>query len=173
VADVLVLNRATMEELLPLETVLPMIGRAFKAFAAGRTKAYPVVREEIAEHRGIFGIKSGYLMDEEVGRSWTATTSRPCGRRPGHWRPACWRPKKLAWPQCWAAVPRGPARLMRPEDIHATLGEILAGHSPGRTRADEITLFDATGLAFQDLVSGQLAVELAGERGVGTRVTIS
>ena len=63
--------------------------------------------------------------------------------------------------------------LMGSEDIHATLGEILAGASPGRTRDDEITLFDATGLAFQDLVSGHLAVELAQERGIGTRITIS
>ena len=28
----------------------------------------------------------------------------------------------------------------------------------GRTRADEITLFDATGLAFQDLVAGSIAM---------------
>ena len=28
--------------------------------------AYPVVRENVKHHRGIFGIKFGYLMDEEV-----------------------------------------------------------------------------------------------------------
>jgi ornithine cyclodeaminase len=63
--------------------------------------------------------------------------------------------------------------LLRVEQIHATLGEILAGRKPGRTRADETTLFDATGLGFQDLVSGHLAVRLAEERGLGIRVQLS
>lgn len=36
--------------------------------------------------------------------------------------------------------------------IHAELGEIAAGRAPGRTSADEITLFDATGVTFEDLV---------------------
>ena len=51
--------------------------------------------------------------------------------------------------------------LFRADDIHATLGEILAGQKNGRTSDDEITLLDATGLAFQDLVAGALAVKLA------------
>ena len=63
--------------------------------------------------------------------------------------------------------------LFRAEDIHATLGEILAGRKNGRTSDDEITLFDATGLAFQDLVAGDLAVKLAAENGVGTRVSLN
>jgi ornithine cyclodeaminase/alanine dehydrogenase-like protein (mu-crystallin family) len=63
--------------------------------------------------------------------------------------------------------------LIQREDIHATLGEILAGQKPGRTREDEVTLFDATGLAFQDLIAGYLATRLAGERGLGQRVKIS
>ena len=65
-ADVLILNREEMESLLTLEAVVPVIEKAFVAFADGRTVAYPVVREEVRAHRGIFGIKSGYLMDEEV-----------------------------------------------------------------------------------------------------------
>jgi ornithine cyclodeaminase/alanine dehydrogenase-like protein (mu-crystallin family) len=62
--------------------------------------------------------------------------------------------------------------ILSPEDIHATLGEILAGRKCGRTRPEEITLFDATGLAFQDLIAGYLAVKLAEERGLGTRVPL-
>ena len=54
-----------------------------------------------------------------------------------------------------------------------TLGEVLAGRRPGRTRSDEITLFDATGLAFQDLTAGTLAVRIARERGLGRSVTIA
>ena len=62
--------------------------------------------------------------------------------------------------------------LFHADDIHATLGEILAGRKKGRTSDEEITLFDATGLAFQDLVAGALAVKLAAEQGVGTRVSL-
>jgi len=63
--------------------------------------------------------------------------------------------------------------LLRPDQIHATRGEILAGRKAGRSRADEVTLFDATGLGFQDLVSGHLAVRLAEQRRLGLRVRLS
>ena len=65
-ADVLILNRAEMESILTLEAIVPVIERAFVAFTDERTVAYPVVREFVENHRGVFGIKSGYLIDEEV-----------------------------------------------------------------------------------------------------------
>jgi alanine dehydrogenase len=37
------------------------------------------------------------------------------------------------------------------KDVHALLGDIVAGKKRGRTSAKEITLFDATGLAIQDI----------------------
>jgi alanine dehydrogenase len=37
------------------------------------------------------------------------------------------------------------------KDIHAELGEIVAGKKKGRTSDNEITLFDSTGLAIQDV----------------------
>ncbi len=40
-----------------------------------------------------------------------------------------------------------------PEAIHAELGEVIAGVKPGRTRADQITIFGTVGLAFQDLAA--------------------
>ena len=39
----------------------------------------------------------------------------------------------------------------RPQSIHATLGEILAGRRSGRRSAREITVFDSTGLAIHDV----------------------
>jgi alanine dehydrogenase len=45
------------------------------------------------------------------------------------------------------AVERG---LLSRDDV-TTLGEVLTGGAPGRTSADEITAFDSTGLAIQDL----------------------
>ena len=43
------------------------------------------------------------------------------------------------------------------------LGRVLAGDAPGRMSDDEITLFDSTGLAIQDLAVAKAALALAGE----------
>ncbi|HEY8870462.1 MAG TPA: hypothetical protein VIM30_13880 [Candidatus Limnocylindrales bacterium] len=54
----------------------------------------------------------------------------------------------------------------------ATIGEVIAGTAGGRMSADEITLFDATGIALQDLAVAALAERLATEAGVGLRVEL-
>jgi len=41
-------------------------------------------------------------------------------------------------------------------DIYADIGELVAGKKPGRQSADEITVFDSTGLAIQDLACAAL-----------------
>jgi len=53
------------------------------------------------------------------------------------------------------------------DKIHGTLGEVVAGLKPGR-RSTEITLFDSTGLAIQDLALARAAYEEARRRGLGT-----
>ena len=45
-------------------------------------------------------------------------------------------------------------RLIRKRDIHAELGEIVARTKHGRSSGEEITLFDSTGLAIQDVSCG-------------------
>lgn len=40
--------------------------------------------------------------------------------------------------------------IIRREDIHAELGEILLGTKSGRETEDEITIFDSTGMSIQD-----------------------
>lgn len=55
-------------------------------------------------------------------------------------------------------------------DIAGELGQALAGMIPGRTNDHETTIFDATGLALLDLVTGKVAIDLALEKGIGTRV---
>jgi ornithine cyclodeaminase/alanine dehydrogenase-like protein (mu-crystallin family) len=62
--------------------------------------------------------------------------------------------------------------FVRVHGIHAQLGEILSGNKKGRENDDEITLFDATGIAFQDLVTAGLAFALAKEIGTGTWVEL-
>ena len=52
------------------------------------------------------------------------------------------------------------------------LGQVLTGAHPGRRAADEITLFDGTGVGLQDLAVAAVAVARARERGMGTEVEV-
>lgn len=45
------------------------------------------------------------------------------------------------------------------------LGAVLARDAPGRESADQVTLFDSTGLAIQDLAAAEMVYERA--RAVG------
>ncbi|MCW5746942.1 MAG: ornithine cyclodeaminase family protein [Alphaproteobacteria bacterium] len=56
------------------------------------------------------------------------------------------------------------------EAIHAELGEVLAGHKPGRTDGRELTIFGSVGLAFQDLAAGWLVYRRARAEGLGRTV---
>jgi ornithine cyclodeaminase len=47
------------------------------------------------------------------------------------------------------------------------VGEVFVGRVPGRTRPDEITLFESLGLAVEDLASAHALLELARKDGVG------
>ncbi len=325
--QVLILSRADLQELLTLDVMVPAIEKAFVAFANGRALTYPVVREQVEGHRGIFGIKSGYLLDEQVlglkaGGFWLDNAAKGLTAHQSTtilFDPASGVPtavmdgnhittvrtsavgavaaRTLARPDSSVAAVLGcgvqgtaqaealchvlPIREIRTFDTSAancrafaarlgaragvnvveapdarvavtgadvvvtavggrqpvllsewvgagthvnafgtdtkgkievqtslfaratlivddgvqastlgetqaavaaglipadgpwtTLGEVLAGRKPGRVRADEITLFDATGLAFQDLIAGSLAVALARERGLGQMASL-
>lgn len=52
------------------------------------------------------------------------------------------------------------------------LGAVLTGAHPGRGSADEITLFDGTGVGLQDLAVAAVAVARARERGLGVEVAV-
>ena len=56
------------------------------------------------------------------------------------------------------------------DHIHAALGEVVAGLKAGRESADEITVFDSTGLAVQDVALARLIYERAKRTGVGLEV---
>jgi alanine dehydrogenase len=54
------------------------------------------------------------------------------------------------------------AGALRREQV-TELGAVLAGDAPGRQADDEVTVFDSTGLAIQDLAIALAAMERAGE----------
>jgi alanine dehydrogenase len=56
---------------------------------------------------------------------------------------------------------------LTPEQIYASLGDIVAGKKPGRETPEEITVFDSTGLIIQDLALGLAVYQGARERGLG------
>jgi ornithine cyclodeaminase/alanine dehydrogenase-like protein (mu-crystallin family) len=56
------------------------------------------------------------------------------------------------------------------EHIRAELGEVLAGSHPGRTDAEELTVFKSLGLAVEDLAAAELVVGKARQEGLGTEV---
>jgi ornithine cyclodeaminase len=58
------------------------------------------------------------------------------------------------------------------EDDIAQIGAVINGTHPGRTSADEITLFDGTGVGLQDLAVAASIVETAVERGMATVVPL-
>ena len=52
------------------------------------------------------------------------------------------------------------------------IGDVINGAHPGRTSADEITLFDGTGVGLQDLAVASAAVDIALKRGAARVVSL-
>jgi alanine dehydrogenase len=64
------------------------------------------------------------------------------------------------------------AGVMTRDGVHAELGDVVAGRRPGRTRADEITIFDSSGTALQDVAAAIAVYEKARMSGRGMEVTL-
>jgi len=62
--------------------------------------------------------------------------------------------------------------ILEPKDIYAELGNIIEGKIPGRTNSNEITIFDSTGLAIQDIATGFLVYTKAVNNNVGTVLSL-
>jgi alanine dehydrogenase len=58
-------------------------------------------------------------------------------------------------------------------NVHAELGEIVAGIKPGRESDDEITIFDSTGMALQDVAAAAFLYEKAQRQGCGVRLNFA
>lgn len=57
-------------------------------------------------------------------------------------------------------------------DIYAELGEVVAGLKPGRLDDREVTVFDSTGLAIQDVATATVLYKRALEKGLGVRMKL-
>jgi ornithine cyclodeaminase/alanine dehydrogenase-like protein (mu-crystallin family) len=63
--------------------------------------------------------------------------------------------------------------VMRREDVHAELADVVSGRRPGRQRDDEVIVFDSTGTALEDVAAAQLVYQRAVAAGVGTSVDLA
>lgn len=78
--ELLVLSRADVERALTLDAVIAAVEEGFREDAEGKNRTYPVVREQVPEHQGIFGIKSGLMagrgvMGLKAGGFWLGNVS--------------------------------------------------------------------------------------------------
>jgi ornithine cyclodeaminase/alanine dehydrogenase-like protein (mu-crystallin family) len=65
------------------------------------------------------------------------------------------------------------AGVLTASDVHAELGEVVAGRKRGRESGDDVIVFDSTGMALQDVAAAALVYERAVAAGRGTRVTFN
>ncbi|MBK5252920.1 MAG: hypothetical protein JJE03_00365 [Peptostreptococcaceae bacterium] len=62
--------------------------------------------------------------------------------------------------------------IVKKEDIIGEIGQVLSGEIEGRKTSEDITIFDATGLAILDLVTAKSAIDIAKLKGFGTIVEV-
>jgi alanine dehydrogenase len=65
------------------------------------------------------------------------------------------------------------AGLVSRDDVHAGIEEVIEGTKPGRTSAEEITVFDSTGTALEDVAAAAAVYEKATAAGRGISFSFS
>ncbi|MSP89957.1 MAG: ornithine cyclodeaminase family protein [Alphaproteobacteria bacterium] len=65
------------------------------------------------------------------------------------------------------------AGAMTPSQIHAELADLLTGRKSGRRSGDEITIFDSTGTAIQDVAAAALVHKRARAAGIGLEIALA
>jgi ornithine cyclodeaminase len=77
------------------------------------------------------------------------------------------------WGQCRKGLPFGALRAhvdsdrLTEQNLHAELGQIVAGKKPGRQSDGETILFWHRGLSLSDIALGAALLEKAAARGIG------
>lgn len=62
------------------------------------------------------------------------------------------------------------AGVVTQANVHAELGEVVAGRKQGRESEEEIIIFDSTGMALQDVAAAAVLYEKADKQGRGVRL---
>ena len=62
--------------------------------------------------------------------------------------------------------------IITQSDIIGEMGAIISGQTQGRTSDSDITIFDSTGIAIQDLITAKLALDLAKEKQLGITIEL-
>lgn len=79
------------------------------------------------------------------------------------------------WEQCRHSgeinVPLA-AGAIEEDDVDAELGAVVAGEAPGRRDTDDVTVFDSTGLAIQDVAAARVCYERASDEDEGRAVEL-
>ena len=94
------------------------------------------------------------------------------------WDPEIFRHAKVVNDRISECVNRGDtqhaikAGILKPEDIHGEIGQLLLGEKPGRESEEEITIFDATGISIQDINTALFLYRQAKEKNIGQWVEI-
>ena len=62
--------------------------------------------------------------------------------------------------------------IITKESIIGEIGDVILGKVPGRISKDDITIFDSTGIAHQDLLTANYLIKIAKEKDLGTIVEL-
>lgn len=62
--------------------------------------------------------------------------------------------------------------IIKRKDIYSSLGEIVSGKKLGRIKDNEITIFDSTGLAIQDLFTANFVYKKAKNKKIGKEINL-
>ena len=65
------------------------------------------------------------------------------------------------------------SELMTKQSVYAELGEVIAGIKPGRESADEIIVFDSTGMALQDVITAVAVYKKAADQGIRRTINLA
>ncbi len=84
-------------------------------------------------------------------------------------RAAALAPPPAGSPDLLEPIERG---IISTAHVQAEIGELLAGSRPGRSAADQITLYKSVGVAAQDCAAAALVLRRARERGAGREIEL-
>lgn len=71
--------------------------------------------------------------------------------------------------ECEIPIKKG---AIKAQEVKGEIGDVITGKVKGRESIDEITIFDSTGIAHQDIITAKLVIDRAEELGLGTDVML-